>query len=368
MPHRFDPDRDTLLRRDDTVTAYLKPLDEPVYVVEPTGVEPAEIAAVTILLHGLCEHPFRFFHLARHLAQRGIQSVMPQLYGHGVPLMDVPLATWLAEAYLATDDTAKLLGAIGRRALACRALGVFHAHNFALLTDADLTEHLKVHTEQAHACYGSLFGPNDGGDPPLFLLGHSLGGLVAAEAGWRLGRSDGGGALRGVVLINPALQPIGKSKLETGIVNLGWLAMTDPDFDKVHRAINKVTAFDFPINVAWSSDAVSDIPDENRLHAADPLTLRRLPSGYLQAIQRQMGETHTRAATYPVDVLAFASVGDRIVNTDGAIRFMAALHETRDAAACPFVLFEDCPAHDPTRSTRRADVLGRIDRWIDERI
>jgi len=116
------------------------------------------------------------------------------------------------------------------------------------------------------------------------------------------------------------------------------------------------------------SEAVSDIDKENELHATDPLTLRRLPSGYLQAIQRQMGTTHTRTDAYPVDVLAFAARDDRIVNTEGAIRFMSNVHATRAKDTSPFILFDDCAAHDPTRSTKRDDVLSAIDAWIDARL
>lgn len=325
-----------------------------VYGVSPLSEKPR---GWVLLIHGLCEHPGRFFHLARFLARRGWASVMPVLEGHG----HAPgrFARWRSvyEAAFREDDPDALSRFYSDKAREWREdQRIAHRANLnrqRTLSMADHRSRLGDVVEQVAAFWAA---------GPQFVLGHSLGGLLACAMGRDLAGRPGK-VPRGVVLINPALQPIGRPGLEARMVELSWRRRKTVLFREggcVQRLARMIRQ---TIDVAWSSEAVSDLPAEVRLHRADPLNLRRVSGAYLLAIQSLMSELEADPRPYPVPAFLAASGCDRIVNGAGALQFGRRLSQETGLSHRVF-FFEELFAHDLSRSTCWPRLQPGLENWM----
>lgn len=338
--------------------------DVPHYVLE--GSSPPKSAAV--LVHGLCEHAFRFFPLALLLVQRGIRVYLAHLAGHGAPPGEEGSFHWLARESLRLDaeqlchrfanlSAEERAGAEG----ACR---VHYRRLRGLRVETQLQQVERLVDLAKQASVG-----------PVLLGGHSLGGLIAAEVGARVGAREttvpGEEALVGVMLFNPALQPTAEPDagfFRRLIIDWNWRSHSSRVLAPVGGVFRAVGRLGFPIDCAWASRWFADVPLEQALHAADPLIQTRVPSSYLVDVESQMDRTGCRAGTYPVPVFLQVSADDKIVDARGAIRFGSALRQAAVGAQCEVNVWADFYAHDPLRSTRTSAVEASLQSWLSDRL
>lgn len=341
------------MHQDKAVHVYHKPLDQPVYVVDPVGTHTATI----IWLHGLLEHAYRFLPHAISWAKQGYQVILLHLKGHGIEPHEFSDIQWLAEGYLKSHDSAGLCEYISRRADADPTYFVALAQrNYGRLCKLTMADHLK----QVHMVVENLANITIEKNP-LFIGGHSLGGLIAAEAAAQLA-ADGPVTPAGVILLNPALRPSGPGLARLPI-ELSWWGRCSVAAVPISAPFWGLMKCGVSFNTAWGSRWVSDIKAEQALHAADPLIGRRVPAAYLTQIQKQMAATLRRAADYPVDLILFSSRKDHIVHGRRAARFGAKVAEQRGEST-QVAMFTDTYAHELLRSTKRKEVSQRLYAWL----
>jgi len=358
----FRSDSDALILKMHHCRAYCRTLSQRVYVVEPDDMPPR---ATILLVHGICEHPFRYFPVAVEWAREGYQTLLFDLYGHGLESEEIEPFCWLVKAYLETANARE-----------CRDIIKSESQEYSELAKRIRKTHLKQmkkirmrdHLNQISSIVNDLSSSEtDSNSPPFFLAGHSMGGLLAAEAGWKLGR-NGVVRPRGVILFSPALRPCATPSagwLERAVVALSWASYRHAYLAPIKWIIKAFASLNLKQDTNEVKDWVSDIPDERDLHGIDPLILRGASLGYLSSIERQMFDTLGKGTNYPLDAIIFVPRDDRIVNAEGAIAFGRDLCTSRETESSQLIIYEDFCYHELLRSTKREQVLDAVYQWLD---
>ncbi len=259
--------------------------------------------AVVAIVHGYAEHGARYAHVAAALRDHGMAAIALDLRGHG--------------------------RSPGRRG---------HVRRFADY-GADVVQLLDRAGE-----FAAAHGP--AGQPlPVFLLGHSMGGLVILDLLTAADRARP--ELAGVVLSSPLLG-LGRritiaERLAARVLDVIWPSC--------------------PLPSGLDPSAVCRDPELQARYGADELVFRTTTPRWFREATRAMARVH--AATLPQGLpvlLMFASV-DKVVDADATRRFAAA-HAVGDVVAFDDTyheLFNDLPE-------RRDAVIDCVTRWLDRRI
>ncbi|HET7293605.1 MAG TPA: alpha/beta fold hydrolase [Vicinamibacteria bacterium] len=256
---------------------------------------PAAPRAALLLLHGLAEHAGRYRHVAERFAGRGHAVDVPELRGHG------------------------------------RSPGPrVHVDRFDDFVD------------DADAARDRLAAERPG--LPLFVIGHSQGGLVALRAALR--RPSG---LAGVMASSPLLGT--HPSMRPGPL----LAAAARVLDVVLPAVLLPNHVD--------PGVLSRDPAVGRAYASDPLVSRRVsPRWYFETL-RAIADTHARAAELTVPALVMLSGDDRLLDTAAMARWVA---------AAPAHLVEsvrwDGFYHEMFNEPDRERVFARMDDWLERRL
>jgi alpha-beta hydrolase superfamily lysophospholipase len=176
---------------------------------------------------------------------------------------------------------------------------------------------------------------------PLFLLGNSLGGLIALE--FALHHPEG---LRGVIAASP---PLGRLGVPPPLLFLG-------------RILSRVWPT-FSLRTGMDLSGLARDPVVAQTVLADPLFHRygtaRLSTEVVAAIAR----VQAGAARFPLPLLVLHGGADRMVPPEGSRRFVAAAghpdHRLIEYPESYHVLFAD---------TGRERTLLDLTRWIDDRL
>ena len=246
--------------------------------------------ATVLVVHGLGEHAGRYDGLARQLNRWGYAVRGYDQYGHG--------------------KSGGLRGTVPQQQ--------------RLLDDlADLVESTRNRTP----------------DIPLFLLGHSLGGLVAAGF-----VSRGTVPVDGLVLSSPALAPRlnAVQKLLLAIVprlapNLTVSNGVDPHFLSHDRAVVQA-------------------------YCKDPLVHDRISGRLARFIADEAERVRSCAPSWRVPTLLMYAGGDRIVDPRGSHTFAAAAPRNVVTAQC-----FDGYYHEIFNERRAQPVFTRLRHWLDAR-
>lgn len=214
--------------------------------------QPPDPAGVIVIVHGLAEHGGRYGETAEHLAAHGCAVYAMDLRGHG----------------LSPDG---------------RKPGRVHVDDFSdYLRDADAL------VAMAQCDHPGL---------PLFLLGHSMGGLISLS--YALAKPGG---LAGAILSSPALgthpkfQPPRLLKWLVGVLSrVAPRLLFKSDLD---------------------ANALSRDPDVVRAYLDDPLVSEKVSARWYASITRAMKRAHERAPSLAVPVLLMQSGADRLVDPD----------------------------------------------------
>ncbi|MBQ0937726.1 alpha/beta hydrolase [Ideonella paludis] len=252
-----------------------------------------------LVVHGLGEHMGRYEALAQDLAAQGWAVQAYDQRGHG--------ASGGGRGQMAADES--------------------------LL--ADLGQVLQ-HVRSAPSC------------GPLILLGHSMGGLVAARyvaEGLQARPAPWWQAVDGLVLSSPAL--------DAGMTVI----------QKLLTAVVSRVAPNLAVGNGLNLDDICRDPAVVKDYAADPLVHDRI-SGRLARFIAEAGPwVEARAAQWRTPTLLMWAGADRCVNPAGSARFAAAApQQVLTAQTWPML------AHEIFNEPERADVVARLQAWLGSRL
>jgi len=218
---------------------------------------PADPVGLIVIIHGLAEHGGRYRETAEYFAGNGWAVFAGDLRGHGQS-PDAPGA------------------------------GRVHVNRF---TDYFLDVSALIDLAREH--HPQL---------PLFLLGHSMGGLITLS--FVLQNPEG---LAGAVISSPALG-------------------THPDFQPPVLLRLLVGALDrlaprlrFPSDL--DTQAISRDPEVVRAYLEDPMVSRKVSARWYAELMRAMGRAHANAGSLTVPVLLMQSGADRLVDPEAPGRW-----------------------------------------------
>lgn len=246
------------------------------------------VSATLVLAHGYQDHSDRLLPLAQHLVPRGYAVYSFDLRGHGrSPGQRGHIDSW-----------------------------------------ADYREDLR-----AFLAYAEAQQPGR----PLFLGGHSLGGLIALE--YALRQPEG---LRGVIALAPALAAEG-SALQIAIA----------------RAASRLfPRLSQPLKLEMA--AIARDPAIVRAHERDPLRHGRATARWGTEFFATIDWCQAHAPSLRLPLLLLYGDADRIVLPEGSRRFFAAVtfpdKERHEYAGAYHLIFDD---------TNRQEVLGDLTGWLE---
>ena len=247
--------------------------------------------AAVLLVHGLGEHIGRYQHVARYLNEWGFSVRGYDQYGHGE--------------------------SSGPRG--------------GLPSDGRLLDDLVLLVERTRADLGQ--------DLPLVLLGHSMGGLVAA----RLVALDLC-PVQALVLSSPALDP-------------GLSA-----FQKLLLAVLPKIAPNLRVGNGLNAELISHDPATVAAYRADPLVHDRI-SGRLASFIANAGPATVAAATsWTVPTLLMYAGADKLVNPAGSRAFAAAAPVALVRSHCFESLY-----HEIFNELDAKPVFAELMQWLDVR-
>jgi acylglycerol lipase len=175
---------------------------------------------------------------------------------------------------------------------------------------------------------------------PVFLLGHSQGGLVVLK----LVLDDPTG-VAGVVVTSPFLAVHPRARPSV--------------FLRAGAAVLRRLAPRLPLPTGIDVSVLSRDPAVGEAYARDPLVSSRASVGWLDAIARAQREVMAAAPSLGVPALVMASGGDLLVDPEAA---------RRDARAAPPARVEfvwwDGYYHEMLNDLGKERVLERIVRWL----
>ena len=246
--------------------------------------------ASVLLVHGLGEHAGRYDGLARLLNHWGFHVRGYDQYGHG---QSGGVRGALPQSHRLLDDLADLVESTRRRQPGL----------------------------------------------PLLLLGHSLGGLVAA--GFVARRI---GAVDGLVLSSPALATR---------MNL---------LQRLLLAVVPRVAPNLTVGNGLDPDHLSHDPDVVQAYRDDPLVHDRISGRLARFLVDEAAVVHSRAPGWSVPTLLLYAGGDRLVDPRGSKAFAKAAPRDVVSAHC----FEGA-YHEIFNEPQAQPVFVRLQQWLDGR-
>lgn len=260
---------------------------------------PASPVGLIVIVHGLAEHGGRYSETAGFFAGNGWAVFAGDLRGHGQS-PDMPGA------------------------------GRVHVNRFAdyFLDVAALIDLAREHYPQL----------------PLFLLGHSMGGLITLS--YVLQKPEG---LTGAVISSPALG-------------------THPDFKPpailrlLVRVLDRLAPrLRFPSDL--DTQAISRDPEVVRAYLEDPLVSEKVSARWYAEILRAMDRAHADAGKLQIPVLLMQSGADRLVDPAAPGRWA----ESAPAARVELVSWEGL-YHEMFNEPEKSAVRHRTLEWLQQQV
>lgn len=252
----------------------------------------AQAKATIALIHGLAEHSARYRHVGEYLATRGYTVHTMDLRGHG--------------------------RSPGKRILV-RRMDEYSKDVAALLT--------WIRTQET--------------DRPLFLLGHSLGGLIVTY--YVLTQTP---ALRGVILSGPALQ----------------VDAISPFLQIVGRVLAQIVPT-LPMK-KLDATAISRDPAVVKAYQSDPLVYTgAVPAGTGIAMMSAITQLQQQMEAFRLPLLIVHGAADRLTNPEGSKQLYA-----RAASTDKTLKLYDGLYHEVLNEPEQEQILAEIVAWLDQRI
>jgi lysophospholipase len=179
---------------------------------------------------------------------------------------------------------------------------------------------------------------------PLFILGHSMGGLISIR--YALDKPTG---LAGAVISSPALGIHPDSKPP--------LAM------RLLVRILSVLAPRLRVETELEPEAVSRDPAVVQAYVDDPLVSSRVSARWYAEFLKTMKQTHRDAASLGVPMLLMQSGADRLVDPDAARAWAALAPEGKVE-----LIVWDGLYHEMFNEPEKEGVRERVQTWLRERL
>ena len=248
------------------------------------------LRGAVVLVHGLGEHAGRYDHVARQLNSWGFAVRGYDQYGHG--------ESGGVRGGLPSDD--RLLDDLG-----------------------DVVDSTRLRLPPGL---------------PLILLGHSMGGLVAARF-----VSQGRRTVDALILSSPALDP-------------GLNAV-----QKLLLAVLPKIAPNLRVGNGLKQELLSRDPDVVRAYSKDRLVHDRISGRLAKFIADEGAATVALASLWRVPTLLMYAGADGLVNPAGSRAFAAAAPKSAVTSHC----FEDA-YHEIFNEPDAADVFAMLKSWLDQ--
>lgn len=179
---------------------------------------------------------------------------------------------------------------------------------------------------------------------PLFLLGHSMGGLITLS--YVLDRPEG---LAGAVISSPALG------VHPGRRPPRLLRLLVSLLERVAPRLR------FPNDL--DTDGISRDPSVVRAYREDPLVSNRVSARWYAEIIRAMGRAHEKAGSLRIPVLLMQSGADRLVDPAAPARWS----QTAPAGQVEFVNWNGL-YHEMFNEPEKQQVRSRTLDWLRQRV
>jgi alpha-beta hydrolase superfamily lysophospholipase len=173
---------------------------------------------------------------------------------------------------------------------------------------------------------------------PLFVVGHSMGGLLTAAFAAERTPEIAGAATSGAALAVADAPP----RVQLALLRLAARVLPRLRMDRPIRP-----------------EALSRDPDVGRAYAADPLVLRRMTLGFGAAFLGAIEPTLAAAPRVAVPMLLLHGSDDRLCPAEGSRRFFAGLSHPRSALRIYPGL-----RHEILNEPEREAVLGDLLEWM----
>ncbi len=268
----------------------------------PVASHEGALRGVVLIVHGLGEHAGRYDHVARQLNEWGFAVRGYDHYGHG--------------------DSAGVRGTL--------------PHDNRLMEDlADVVDSTRGRMDP---------------DVPLLLLGHSMGGLVAAHYVALMAQTPGmGGAqpkfklpVNGLILSSPALD-----------AGLSWM-------QKFLLATLPRVAPNLTVSNGLNSQYLSHDTAVIQAYRSDPLVHDRISGRLARFIANTGPLVVSKATQWQLPTLLMYAGQDKLVNAQGSRAFAQAAPGNVVTSRCFPELY-----HEMFNEVRRAQVFDELCRWLD---
>ncbi len=245
---------------------------------------------VLILVHGLCEHSGRYSNVVNHLTGQGFAVYSFDHRGHG---------------------------------RSCEKLGA-HVNSWSEY-HKDVGEFLKlVRGKEA--------------DLPLFLMGHSMGGLIVLE--YALDHPEG---LKGVIASGPAV----------GAVD------APPVLLFIGRVLSKITP-SFSLKTGLNTEAISRDPLAVKAYQDDPMVSSIASARWSVEFTKAIEKTRARAAEFNLPLLIIHGEADKLVPPEGSQYFFEQVQYSDKER----IVYEG-GYHEPHNDIQHEQVTADIQRWLE---
>lgn len=196
------------------------------------------------------------------------------------------------------------------------------------------------HREDAAAFLRKVGGDEPG--RPLFLMGHSMGGLIALD--YVLRRPEG---LAGAIASGPGLEPVGVAK---------------PYLVALARLLSRIWPR-FSLDVGLDASAVSRDPEVVRAFLDDPLRNPRGTVRWGTEVLAAIAWIKAHAGEMKVPLLMVHGGDDRLVSPEGSRRFFAKVtHPDKELHVYDGVY------HEPHNDLGHEKVLADLGDWLERHL
>ena len=252
-----------------------------------------EVKAVILIVHGLFEHSGRYMNVVNHFVPKGYAVYGMDHSGHG--------SSGGTKSYIDSFD---------------------HYLDALSLYFAEVQGWQK--------------------DKPLFLLGHSMGGLIAAT--FLVRNQD---QFSGAILSGPA-------------------AKIPDDINGITIAIGKILSMLLPKAgiIALDVEGISRDPEVVKAYIDDPLTYKgKTPARLAAELLSAMEQLQSKAAEIKLPLLIIQGSADRLVNPDGA-QF---LYDTVSSSDKTLKMYKGF-YHEVLNEPEKEQVLGDVESWLEKHL
>lgn len=257
------------------------------------GLIPENPRAVLVIVHGVAEHSGRYIHLMNDMARRGFASF-----------------------------------AIDQRGLGQSGGFRGHVDRFE-----DLTEDVASLVTVARSDFPGL---------PVFLVGHSMGGLVVLLTGIRYPNG-----LSGVVASGPALA----------------LQVHVPAWKKALARVVGALAPRFSMDNGIPCEALSHDPEVVESYRNDPMRYPKLTARFYLEFVRAMGEASALAGQMHLPILIMQGGADCVVKPEASRAFA----DQAGSADKRFIMYDGL-FHEIFNEPEKTQIFGVIADWVEEHL